>query len=322
MREKQTQRAERQEGNSGFKKWLRQTSVVLVSASSVRLERLRAMGFRKVTVAPLAEENEDQALGEITGGKQEIAYNLRAAPTAQNLAEAKIEEALREGSIGIRDLAVAIDTMPVCFVSKPDLGDLGVSETCLEVQLTKPEKNKEAETIISVLRAIYDGYQDFLKVSAEVRDDATFRQGFKQKNLRIYTDIAVRMPNERFEKQEFTYLKSIKIQPGKSIRSVQIELNLALQRVYDLAPEKFEEKLAKLANEVIDAMKAANTDPVQVTGGIDFGNPKVREILGVQVLGDHNSDKPEDIYAGFPQVIFQKFLQAIWAEDKKSGLKE
>ncbi|MBI5530497.1 MAG: Maf family protein [Candidatus Doudnabacteria bacterium] len=290
------------EANNVIEIW-KQSPVFLASSSEFRLNSLKKIGFKNIRTIAAPESVEHSTLSDIINSPGGDIYNKHSCSAPADIAQAKIEYLLQHNNVPKDAFVCAVDTMPVMF----RFNETETSSTpthsgwYFEQQLPKPSSEEDAKKMIAnIIDSIKNGYLRFKKEYIEKRSpeftgdkevDLMQRIGYPPKNLRINTGVAIRLPNTA------------------DIDTFTVELNLEPRAIYDIVDGKNPLTIEQLVEDVYTTMLEEGIDPKSVSGAIDYGNIKVRSILGVTELKLTDDDFSEDVYFGFPKKQFLNYLK-------------
>lgn len=245
------------------------------------------------------------------------------APAA--VARGKLESLVNSGQIPKEALLLAVDTMPQFF---PE-----TEKVLLEaVSMERPETVESAkQQMIYVFRSIvrdYVSFRDFLHfqkldmMGRKQPDDKISRTvnvmwfGRLSSCVKVNTGIAIRPPNSNLIK---TSSEEINIYPQVLYDMVDQELGENYGEVDEdneskilSVLEKINEKTEQLADSLI-SLQAGKA--LQVSGGIDYSDPKVRSLLKARVSHWAQFISEEEIdprwFQGMPVEAIKDCLQQI-----------
>jgi hypothetical protein len=275
--------------------------VFLASSSSFRLKSLQELGFKNITTFSMPNELEEERYHWFNENKiyqRVIDYGFGLSNLPQIIAKDKVNYLLDQKKAPENALIIALDTLVMSFninsLSNP------LSHNRPELQANHLPKSKTIEEVKQSIKSTFthliDTHNFFQKNEEKFR---YFNEAgsyiLPPYVLQVNTGIAIRYP---FQPEISTTHKSV---------------NLIHSRVLHEKPEN----LDNLIEEIILLTKKSGRSPLDISGGVDYSNLEINELLEVYETSknplhlnffpeEYKSEK--DLYLGFPKEFVDNLL--------------
>jgi len=274
---------------------LKKGPVVIASGSEQKQNLLTEAGFSNIEPKGAPDSLEDDFFAQFPNNEGKADFILAA-----HIAEEKVKWVIEQG-VSKDALVCGFDT--IAFTTRRE------GETKPKYYLRKPHTREEAlAEIEKTFKAILEGREDLAETERilvegypEIKPEALtiLRMGTNVANLGVATGMAVRLPH------------TTKIEQSTAFT----QLNLgALDSLLGLDADGQELALKTLVERALETM-SENDRWKSVAGGLDYNDPKVREVLKVtEVQPDYVEPAEEGLYLGLPQKAFVQFLNRLSEE--------
>lgn len=273
-----------------IEEWLN-SKIFLASGSNYRIDRLKEAGFKNVEPIRVPDEVEYKRLAELLHEKEE-----GFADFPEEIALAKLGYVLTNHEVPEDAGVFAFDTMAMYFnVDNSDPSD----PKPIARPLIKPQDLESArEQIKLTFSSVIDGYKIARKLTEEgksvgMKVDNEFIAQF----IRANTGYAVRLPNE------------------KKIRTKSSSANLAPEGLYEIARSESNNTIESLIEQILAVMKAKGINLLNISGGVDYGDPSVVDILKIKEISSAQlGDLNQSHYLGLSSATLKTYLKE-WASE-------
>ena len=272
--------------------------VILASGSALRLDSLKKLGFQNVTTFPMPddlEKNINQELIENKFSLQEF-NDPYSAKIPEYVAEAKLNYLISQNEVPQNSLLISLDTLAMAYrYNKFDLQNIKPIWTAHH--FPKVDNIKELRKIIlsnfhqlGIADTKFNETLGGIKQSPESMELRKY--GYLTRLIEVNTGIALRLPYQ------------------EKILTTSVNSRLELHEVLNLKGNN--KKLDQLVDDIFRITFASGRDPLKISGGIDYSNPKIFKLLKAREVSLFHLPSPEKgIYLGFPEEYFLKFISSL-----------
>lgn len=271
--------------------------VILASSSDYRKKSLEKIGFKNVTTFPMPDSEEKNTNLRILDSVRPSWQDPYCIEIPSRVASSKIEYIIRQNPIPPRAMLVSLDTLAMSF-----------KYTSKDHQNPEPMWRShpfpKAESVDSLRQIIFQNFFELTQADnnlSEITEKmpnasstalSLLKYGYFSRLVAIDTAIALRLPYH------------------SDIVTASARIFLELNRVYSINNDP--QKLNQLINQIFKITEKSGRSPLDISGGIDYSNPKILKLLGAKEISlqqkDSSSKSNSDLYSGFPKVAFQNFL--------------
>jgi len=101
---------------------------------------------------------------------------------------------------------------------------------------------------------------------------------------------------------------ALRLPHQNDVITTRISNRLELDRVY--SSDNDTQKLNQLIDQIFEITQDSGRSPLKISGGIDFGNPKILKLLGAKevLLYVFSSTMEKGTFLGFPEKYFIDFI--------------
>ena len=273
---------------------------VLASASDFRKERLEDMGFTDVSVLPNIPESVETELAETLGSSAPDDKIINGSAFSKHIASAKVSHAIESGAVSDEALVIGFDTTAVVFTKPTEEQMMGVPQAAEKYEHIEAARAGILERFHILAAGIKHREQklsEFRRVQEqiggskeEIAETLAFQSaGIRRGHIYVYTAAAAAFPNKHDQVPCFSE-----------------EVQLRAAAIAEAADN--EQALEKLADLVIETQGEEKT--LQISGGVDYADNYVRDILGLQEVRSFKTDVEDELlYRGFAPKALQILLR-------------
>lgn len=268
--------------------------VILASSSSFRLNALKSLGFENVTVHPMPDSEEKNTNLRIINSLRPSWQDPYCVEIPMRVAKSKIEYLLSQNpSPSPETLLVSLDTLAISFRHTPKDHQIPTPMWTSRPFPKAESTDSLRKIILANFRQLTKANHNFLEFTDQMPNPSLdalsiLKFGYLTRLVVVNTGIALRLPNQ------------------DDIMTTSVSSCLELNHVYSLNNDS--QKLNRLIDQIFKITEKSGRSPLNISGGIDYSNPKILKLLGAKEISYSNSATESGLYRGFPKNAFQNFL--------------
>jgi hypothetical protein len=272
--------------------------VVLASASTLRLDSLKKIGFQNITAFPMPDVLEKKINQELINNKfllQEY-DDPYSTKIPEYVARAKLEYLISQSQISESALLVSLDTLAMAFRYNP-YNSKDIRPMWTAHHFPKVDNLIDLQKILlSNFRQLVKADRKFTETLGGIEHTPEILElrkfAYLPRLIEVSTGIAIRLPNQ------------------KDISTTSVSSRLELQKVLD--SQGIREELNQLIDKIFKITTESGSSPLKISGGIDYSNPKILRLLKVREVSlPYLPDSENGIYLGFPERHFLEFVSSL-----------